>query len=126
MIALASLELWLLTPGYSRVQQPMAAASALLAVYYFGRWAVFMAEGPHGPVFLAYFGSPATTLATTVLLVVVSFSMAVLSNEQQTQDLRMRATYDGLTGLLNRTAFLHLALDELHRLRRTKTTDIAP
>ncbi|MDI3195415.1 GGDEF domain-containing protein [Pseudarthrobacter sp. AL07] len=122
MIALASRELWLLKPGYSRVQRPMAAASGLLAAYYFGRWAAFMAEGPHGPVFVAYFGSPPTALATTALLVVVSFSMAVLSNEQQTHDLRTRATYDGLTGLLNRTAFLHLALNELLRLRRTKTT----
>ena len=37
-------------------------------------------------------------------MVVASFTMAELSYEQQTQDLRARATVDGLTGLLNRTA----------------------
>ena len=55
-------------------------------------------------------------------MVVASFTMAELSYEQQTQDLRARATVDGLTGLLNRTAFLDLAEDELRRLNRASTT----
>ena len=48
-----------------------------------------------------------------VLLVVVSFSMAALSSEQQTRALRMVATRDDLTGLLNRKAFLDMAAELL-------------
>jgi diguanylate cyclase (GGDEF)-like protein len=73
-------------------------------------------------VFLSVFGSATTTVFSAVLLVVASFTMAELSNEQLTQDLRARATVDGLTGLLNRTAFLDLAEDELRRLKRARTT----
>jgi diguanylate cyclase (GGDEF)-like protein len=120
MIALASRELWQLEPGYSKVRIPMALAAAGVAGYYFLRLAVFLTEGPDGPVFRTYFGSGVTTLVTMVLLVVVSFSMAALSSEQQTRALRTVATRDSLTGLLNRAAFLELASDELQRLRRTR------
>jgi diguanylate cyclase (GGDEF)-like protein len=48
-----------------------------------------------------------------VLLVVVSFSMAALSNEQQTRALRMVASRDDLTGLLNRKAFVEIAEEYL-------------
>ena len=68
------------------------------------------------------FGSVPMTVFSTITLVVASFTMAELSYEQQTQDLRARATVDGLTGLLNRSAFLDLAENELRRLRRTGTT----
>lgn len=80
-----------------------------------------MAEGPRSPVFLAYFGSAVTTLGNMALIVVVSFSMAALSNEQLTRDLSTRATRDGLTGLLNRAEFLRLATAELRRRSRTGT-----
>jgi diguanylate cyclase (GGDEF)-like protein len=120
MIALASRELWQLEPGYSRVRIPMAIAAGLVAVYYSFRLTAFLAAGPNGTVFQNYFGSSVTTLVTLVLLVVVSFSMAALSSEQQTRALRAVATRDGLTGLLNRSAFLELASDELHRLRRSQ------
>lgn len=120
MIALAAFELWQLEPGYSKVRIPMAIAAGTVAAYYFFRLIAFIAEGPDGPLFRTYFGSAATTLITMVLLVVVSFSMAALSSEQQTLALRAVATQDGLTGLLNRAAFLELAADELQRLRRTR------
>ncbi|WP_066288250.1 GGDEF domain-containing protein [Arthrobacter sp. B6] len=112
-IGLASRELWRLEPGYSRVRVPMAAAAAGLSVFYFGRLLAFLLEGPGGPTFVTYFGSEVTTLVTMVLLVVVSFSMAALSSEQQTRALRMVATRDDLTGLLNRKAFLDLAAEHL-------------
>lgn len=108
---LASRELWRLEPGYSRVRVPMAAAAAGLSAFYFGRLVYFLLEGPKGPTFVTYFGSAVTTLVTMVLLVVVSFSMAALSTEQQTRALRMVATRDDLTGLLNRKAFLDLATE---------------
>jgi diguanylate cyclase (GGDEF)-like protein len=113
-VGLASRELWRLEPGYSRVRVPMAAAAAGLSAFYFGRLVYFLLEGPNGPTFVTYFGSAVTTLVTMVLLVVVSFSMAALSTEQQTRALRMVATRDDLTGLLNRKAFLDLATELLN------------
>jgi diguanylate cyclase (GGDEF)-like protein len=122
MIGLASRELWQLEPGYSRIRIPMAIAAGCVSAYYFCRLLVYIAEGPNSPVFVTYFGSAVTTLVTMVLLVVVSFSMAALSSEQQTRALRAVATQDGLTGLLNRAAFLELASDELQRLQHTRAS----
>ncbi|MET3719441.1 MULTISPECIES: GGDEF domain-containing protein [unclassified Arthrobacter] len=108
-LGLASQELWRLEPGYSRVRVPMAAAAAAISAFYFGRLVFFLLDGQDGPIFVTYFGSEVTTMVTMVLLVVVSFSMAGLSTEQQTRALRMVATRDDLTGLLNRKAFFDLA-----------------
>ncbi|ACL38068.1 diguanylate cyclase [Pseudarthrobacter chlorophenolicus A6] len=112
-IGLASRELWRLEPGYSRVRIPMAVSAGGLAVYYFFRWLAFVLEGQDGRIFVTVFGSAVTTLVTMVLLVVVSFSMAALSSEQQTRALRVVASRDDLTGLLNRKAFLDLAAEQL-------------
>lgn len=122
MLGLCSRELFLLDVDYSRVHRPLAFGAALLAVYYAGRLTAFILEGPNGPVFVTYFGSVATTLLTSMVLVIASFAMAELSNEQLTRDLRARATFDGLTGLLNRSAFLDLAQNELRRLGNARTT----
>lgn len=121
-LALASQELWRLEPGYSRVRVPMAAAAAVMAVFYFGRLVFFLLDGQDGPIFVTYFGSAVTTMVTMVLLVVVSFSMAGLSTEQQTRALRMVATRDDLTGLLNRKAFLDLAAGLLNDRAVTQGT----
>jgi diguanylate cyclase (GGDEF)-like protein len=112
-VGLASRELWRLEPGYSRVRIPMALAAGGVSVFYFGRLVGFLMDGAEGPVFKTFFGSAVTTLVTMVMLVVVSFSMAALSTEQQTRALRMVATRDDLTGLLNRKAFLDLAAKQL-------------
>ena len=112
-IGLGSRELWRLEPGYSRARIPMAVSAGGLAIFYFFRWVAFVLEGQNGTTFVTVFGSAATTLVTMVLLVVVSFSMAALSNEQQTRALRMVASRDDLTGLLNRKAFLDLATGQL-------------
>lgn len=112
-IGLAARELWRLEPGYSRVRIPMAVSAGGFAVFYFFRWVAFVVEGQDGPIFITVFGSAVTTLITMVLLVVVSFSMAALSNEQQTRALRVVASRDDLTGLLNRKAFLDLAAEQL-------------
>ncbi|KRF08597.1 diguanylate cyclase [Arthrobacter sp. Soil782] len=121
LLALASVELWGIKRSSSRVTKSLALAAGLLAAYYLGRWLVFLTEGPDGPTFTTYFDSAITTLITLVLLVVVSFSMAALSNEQVTHDLHLRATRDGLTGLLNRSGFTDLALNELNRIRSNGT-----
>jgi diguanylate cyclase (GGDEF)-like protein len=121
MIGLSSREMFLLDVDYSRVHRPLAFGSALLALYYLGRLTSFFLDGPEGPVFTAFFGSVVTTLLTSMILVLASFTMAELSNEQLTRDLRARATLDGLTGLLNRAAFLDLAENELRRLGGART-----
>ena len=115
-------ELFLLDRDYSRVHRPLAVGAGILAVFYLGRLFAFWLKGPDGAVFTSVFGSVPMTVLSMVTLVVASFTMAELSYEQQTRDLRARATVDGLTGLLNRSAFLDLAENELRRLRRTGTT----
>lgn len=121
MLGLSSRELFLLEVEYSRVHRPLAYGSALLTIFYAGRLLTLLTEGPDGPIFVSYFGSVVTTILTTMVLVVASFTMVELSNEQLTRDLRARATLDGLTGLLNRTAFLDLAVNELRRLSNART-----
>ena len=122
LIGLACRELFLLDSNFSRAHRTLAVWSGILALFYLGRLVAFVADGPEGPVFLSVFGSVPTTLFSAVILVVASFTMAELSNEQLNQDLRARATFDGLTGLLNRAAFLELAEHELRRLNRVRTT----
>lgn len=121
-MGLASRELWRLEPGYSRIRVPMAVAAAGICVFYFGRLVFFLMEGQHGRTFATVFGSEVTTLITMVLLVVVSFSMAALSTEQQTHALRLVATLDDLTGLLNRKAFLNLTAELLNDPAVTRGT----
>ena len=121
LIGLGCRELFLLDRHFSRVHLILAVGSAILAAFYLGRFTVFVLEGPDGAVFLTVFGSVPMTVCSAVIMVVASFTMAELSYEQRTQDLRARATVDGLTGLLNRTAFLDLAKDELRRLTRART-----
>lgn len=121
MLALSSRELFRLDVDYSKVHRPLAYGSALLGLFYLGRLLAFLFDGPDGPVFVTYFGSVVTTLLTSVILVLASFTMAEVSNEQLTRDLRARATVDGLTGLLNRSAFLDLAENELRRLSGART-----
>ncbi len=121
LIGLGCRELLLLDRDFSRAHRPLALAAGSLAGFYAGRLIAFVLDGPEGAVFLSVFGSASATLISTVTLVVASFAMAELSYEQQTQDLRAAATMDGLTGLLNRSAFMDLAGAELRRLRRSRT-----
>lgn len=121
LIGLGCRELFMLDRGFSHAHRTLAVGSGILAVFYFGRFIAFVTDGPAGPVFGSVFGSVTTTVLSAVILVVASFTMAELSYEQQTQDLRSRATVDGLTGLLNRTAFMNLAAEELRRLNLART-----
>lgn len=100
---------------YRFVLTAMALASAVIAVFYLARTVAFVAVGPAHAFFQAVFGGQVTTLLMMVLLVVVTFSMSALSHEQQTSELRLQATRDGLTGLLNRSEFLRAAQREIDR-----------
>lgn len=115
-MALATVELWRLKPTISHTRRSLALAAGVLAAFFFGRGIAYVVEGPDGPDFATYLSSATTSVVTMVLLVTVSFSMTALSNEQLINGLNERATRDGLTGLLNRIAFMELATQEIKRL----------
>jgi diguanylate cyclase (GGDEF)-like protein len=117
MIGLASRELWRRNGGYHGAEVPMAVTSGIVALFYLVRCGAFILDGASGSIFRTFFGSDITTLLTITLLIVVSFSIAALSAEQATEALRVRASHDGLTGLLNRAAFMALLEDALGRRR---------
>ncbi|QNE14457.1 GGDEF domain-containing protein [Pseudarthrobacter sp. NBSH8] len=119
MIAMASRDMW--RPGQEPVieRRTLAIAAALFAAYYAARCLVFALQGPHSQLFETYFGSAVTTIATLVLMVIVSHSMTALSNVQLITTLHHLASRDALTGLLNKGAFLELATTELGRLSQT-------
>lgn len=92
-------------PEQAPLVRSLGLISGLLAVFYAGRTVVFEAVGPDNDLFRDGFGSGPTTLLLIVLMVTVSFSMSSLSTQQRLGDLRRRATYDGLTGLLRAQEF---------------------
>lgn len=96
----------------------LAVASVLLGLYYLARDIAFAVVDPFSDTFVNWFGTGPTTLALTVLLISVSFSMSSLTNAQQMSELRRQATMDSLTGLPNRREFLRRAAIMLHEARR--------
>ena len=129
MMGLASRELWLVKPTalellrrgstYSPALRSMAFMAGGLSLFYACRLVALLAVGQDGRVFKVYLGSEVTTLITTVLLTAVSFSMTSLSHRRETEELRARATHDGLTGLLNRTEFMRRAAAEWQDAHRS-------
>ncbi|HWI42998.1 MAG TPA: GGDEF domain-containing protein [Nocardioides sp.] len=95
-------------PQYRFTVVSLAVASGAVALFYLLRGIVFVATGPDSRLFVVGFGSAVTTITTMLLLIVVTFSMSALSHEQQTSELRVQATRDGLTGALNRAEFLRV------------------
>jgi diguanylate cyclase (GGDEF)-like protein len=93
------------SPGYDVALLSMTACSAVVTVFYAIRWCLFVTAGPDSDVFDHLVGSDVTTLLLLLLLVVVTFNMSALAQSQLTDELRVAATRDGLTGLLNRSAF---------------------
>lgn len=109
MFGLSARELWRLDRELTRIRTSVASAATFVTLYYTARWLTFLVDGQDGAVFTNVFGSQVTTIVSLVFLVVVSFSMSILSNEETTKDLRTRAGTDGLTGLLNRAEFTRRA-----------------
>lgn len=106
--------------GVARLQRVVGAAGALFGTYYLLRLTFYVLLGPDDPAFRRFFGSVPTTLAITVLLIAITFTVAALHTEQQTSELQVRASRDGLTGLLNRQEFLRLAEVEARLLARAR------
>ncbi|MEO6605216.1 MAG: GGDEF domain-containing protein [Aeromicrobium sp.] len=113
MFALSARELWHIDRALTRIRTSVATAATFICVFYAARCIAFMVDGQDGDIFRSLFGSEVTTIVSLVFLVIVSFSMSILSNEESTKALRARAGTDGLTGLLNRSEFLRLAADEI-------------
>jgi diguanylate cyclase (GGDEF)-like protein len=122
VIGLASRDLWKVDGEEQASHRAMSLASASCSLYYAARLLAFLMVGPDNHIFATVFGSAITTLVTMVLLVFVSFTITALSNEQVQRDLRGRATVDGLTGVLNRPAFLELAADQLRSMKRFRSS----
>ncbi|GAB4008420.1 GGDEF domain-containing protein [Nocardioides ultimimeridianus] len=100
-------------------------ASGLLAVYYAARAAAYLWVGPFSHTFTTYFGAGPTTLLLIIQLATVSFSMSSLSTLQQLADLRQRALYDQLTGLMRAQEFRRYAAAALPHLARQGEVTVA-
>ena len=113
-IGLASVELWREREASWHLVRSLAIATAGCAVYYLSRTVGLVVLGPSDPLFQVLFGTGVTLLMAMVLLVVVSSSITSLNYARRTENLQELAYRDGLTGLLNREAFMRQAQ---HRLR---------
>ena len=82
-----------------------AISSSLIALFYTMRAVLYFVFGPRHEVFVAFAGTPVTTGVLLVCLVAVTFCVATIGWDQQTEALRLRAMQDDLTGLLGRNAF---------------------
>ena len=115
---LGARELWRVDRGYTRTRTSLAVGATAMCIYYTARCVAFIVDGGGAGTYSRYFGDEVAGVGGLVFLVVVSFSMSILSNEQATKDLQTRATRDGLTGILNRAEFLRLAV------RQTRLMDL--
>jgi diguanylate cyclase (GGDEF)-like protein len=114
LFAVSARELWQLraehramgeSPWGTRAITMLAVTVTGLGLLYGFRFAMYVVLGPDHAAFQTYAGTVPTTMALIVALVIVTFTMTDLSAVERTHHLRMRATRDSLTGLLNRGEF---------------------
>jgi len=110
---LAALECWRPVGPRRRNHVVLAVAWAGGSVFYLFRLMAFLAFGPDDPRFALAFGSEAATICVLLLIVISSFSMVALGKEVSEAALKLAATRDGLTGVLNRSEFARLAETEI-------------
>jgi diguanylate cyclase (GGDEF)-like protein len=109
-IAAAAVAMWSDRPGHvGSLRRAIACSGGVVAAFYLGRFVTFVVFGPGDPRFDDLFGTTMTTIVMTFLLVGATFSMTAFSYEQLNADLRLRASSDPLTGLLNRSSFVERA-----------------
>ena len=96
----------------------MAIASTAVSLFYGLRVVVYLAAGPSSDFYQRWTGPLATTLAMTIVLVVVTYAVAVLNQLEEAQRWRSRARRDDLTGLLLRSAFMESTSESLDRRQR--------
>lgn len=118
LTALTAREMWCAGREVATPAQWVALAAGIFSAYCLGRWGTFLSLGPEHRVFDVAFGGQVATLLLLPVLVVTSAGMSSLSHEQRASELSVRATTDGLTGLLNRGEFLRRAAAALRTARR--------
>jgi diguanylate cyclase (GGDEF)-like protein len=99
----------------------MAGVAMIAAVFYAFRLVTFVSAGPTSEFYLTWAGPNPTTLLVLVLLVVVTYTVGVLSQLEMSLEWRLRAANDDLTGLLGRSAFTERAQVLLDRARVSGT-----
>ncbi|WP_062073214.1 GGDEF domain-containing protein [Demequina sediminicola] len=96
--------------GQARVAMVVSGVGAgMLSVFYTVRWVLLLVLGAEDEAFLMVSGAGPTTLVLLTTLVGVTFSIASLGYDQQTQELRRSIAHDSLTGVLSRATFLESA-----------------
>lgn len=90
-----------------------AIAASLTGFFYTLRAVLYFIFGPEHEVFVTVAGTPVTTGVLLLCLVAVTFCVATVGWDQQTEALRLRAMQDDLTGLLGRNAFRSRAAQAL-------------
>jgi len=133
LFALTAVEIWrVLRDGHQGHDQQlgsgtrasvlfMAGTSMFAAIFYAFRLVTFISAGPTSEFYLTWAGPNPTTLVVLVLLVVVTYTVGVLSQLEMSVEWRLRAANDDLTGLLGRNAFMERAESLLTRARHSGT-----
>ena len=114
-------ELCLAKAREHKVIRTLAISAGVTAAYYLCRTAVYAVEGPDGVLFVSYFDSATAGTVLLILLIAVSSSMSMVSDNRIIKLLRERADRDHLTGLCNRGAFMEVAGAELAVLSSRNT-----
>ncbi len=91
----------------------VAVSSSLLAAFYAVRVLIHLADGTDSTLYRFWLGPEAAVIGVIMWFAVVIYSVAELSNLENSLQWRERATRDELTGLLTRGAFTELAADRL-------------
>jgi len=102
----------------------LAVMLAAISVFYVGRTVAFVALGPSEPVFLTYFGTGASTIFETCLIVVATITLSSVQSDRIGRGAAVRDTKDGthLDGVLGPRAFREIAESWLLRSLRERTT----
>ncbi|WP_084126440.1 GGDEF domain-containing protein [Demequina sp. NBRC 110054] len=91
----------------------VAVSSTLLAAFYAVRVLIHLADGTESTLYRIWLGPEAAVIGVIMWFAVIIYSVAELSNLENTLQWRERATRDELTGLLTRGAFTELAVERL-------------
>ncbi|WP_062202347.1 GGDEF domain-containing protein [Demequina salsinemoris] len=82
------------------------ASSVLFGAWYGARLVGFVVLGTDDARLEEWFGTFMTSVVLVVVLLIATYGMSELSHYELTRELRFRASYDYLTGLLSRGEFL--------------------
>lgn len=83
----------------------VACAVTAITAFYLARLVVYVTEGPESRLHELWLGPIGTTLGACVAMVVVTYSVALLSRYEVAEGWKVRAIHDDLTGLLHRDEF---------------------